>query len=82
MLPNEAVQPAIHLAVELSSSAWLVAVQSPAAAKVRLHRMNAGDVKALLSLIALLRSRAASKLGIDVPVASCFEAGRDGFWFV
>ena len=80
MLPNEAVQPAIHLAIELSSSAWLVAVQSPAAEKVSLHRMNAGDVKALLSLIALLRSRAASKLGIDVPVASCFEAGRDGFW--
>ena len=40
MLPNEAVQPAIHLAIELSSSAWLVAVQPPAAEKVSVHRMN------------------------------------------
>ena len=39
-----------------------------------------GDVEALLSLIALLRSRAASELGSDVPAASCFGAGRDGFW--
>jgi transposase len=33
-----------------------------------------------LTLIDDLRSRVASKLGGQINVACCFEAGRDGFW--
>jgi hypothetical protein len=31
-------------------------------------------------LIADLRKKVATKLGVEAAVLSCFEAGRDGFW--
>ena len=72
--------PVIHLAIELSSSTWLVAAQLPGSDKPNLHRIGAGDTAALLALIAALRARVAAKLGKVADVACCFEAGRDGFW--
>ena len=42
--------------------------------------MEAGDSRALLALIADLRKKVATKLGVEAAVLSCFEAGRDGFW--
>ena len=48
--------------------------------KIKLHRMEAGDGNALLALISELRRKAVAEGGVDVIVASCFEAGRDGFW--
>jgi transposase len=48
--------------------------------KIKLHRMEAGDGNALLALISELRRKAVAESGVDVIVASCFEAGRDGFW--
>jgi Winged helix-turn helix len=48
--------------------------------KTGLHRMEAGDSQALLALIADLRKKVATKLGVEAAVVSCFEAGRDGFW--
>jgi transposase len=53
----------------------------PTSEKIRLHRIHAGDAAALLELIKKLQSHVAAKLGcVEVIVASCFEAGRDGFW--
>lgn len=76
-MPSETT---IYAAIELSLSSWLVAARVPGTEKLRLHRIEGGDVKALLTLIDDLRLRASAKLGQSVDVACCFEAGRDGFW--
>jgi transposase len=70
----------VHVAVELSSSSWLVAIRLPGAEKSRLHRIEGGDATALLALLADVGQRASAKLGRALDVACCFEAGRDGFW--
>jgi transposase len=81
MQPIDPFNPTIHLAIELSTSTWLVAAQMPTSEKIRLHRIHAGDAAALLELIKKLQSHVAAKLGcVEVIVTSCFEAGRDGFW--
>jgi transposase len=76
-MPSETI---VHVAIELSTSSWLVAARLPGAKRPRLHRIEGGDAAALLTLIAELRSRASFKLGGVAEVACCFEAGRDGFW--
>jgi transposase len=72
--------PTLYLAIELSSSAWLIAAHLPETEKPKLHRVYAGDTKGLLAFIAALRARVMAKLGMVADVACCFEAGRDGFW--
>src|SRR5258708_14854217 len=76
-MPSETT---IHVAIELSVSAWLVATRPPGAEKSRLHHIEGGDTTALLALITELRTRASTKLGKPAEVVCCFEAGRDGFW--
>lgn len=72
--------PVIHLTIELSCRAWLVAARLPGDEKPRLHRIVGGDSAALLALVSSLRARAATRLGAPIGVVCCFEAGRDGFW--
>ena len=72
--------PVLHLALELSVSSWLIAYRLPWSDKVRLQRVSAGDGAALLTLVSDLREKVAARMGPDVTLASCFEAGRDGFW--
>lgn len=72
-------ESAIHLALELSRSVWLIAARLPGAAKSSLHRIDAGDTAALLNLAASLRAQVAAKFGLTAEVICCFEAGRDGF---
>lgn len=74
------IENTLYVAIELSASAWLVAVLLPGVEKVRLHRVDAGDATALLGCVAMHRARAEERLGAAVEVVSCFEAGRDGFW--
>ena len=81
MEPLARIEPTIYLALELSASTWLVAAQLPTSDKIDMHRLDAGDTVALLDLIRKLQARVRAKLGRnDVTVASCFEAGRAGFW--
>ena len=80
MPTNNASRPIVYLAIELSVSSWVVACRQPANEKIKLHRMEAGDTGTLLALISNLRRKAVAEFGIDATVASCFEAGRDGFW--
>lgn len=78
---SAAEQPAtIYLALELSRASWVVAVHSPLADKISLHRLAGGDSSGLLALIARLRARLERALGRPVAVVSCYEAGYDGFW--
>jgi transposase len=76
-MPSENI---VHVAIELSVSSWLIGARLPGSEKVRLHRVDGGDTRALLALIEELRSRASSKSSGAAEVTCCFEAGRDGFW--
>ena len=76
-MPSETT---VHVAIELSSSSWLVAIRLPGAEKSRVRRIEGGDTTGLLALLADVRRQASTKLGAGVNVACCFEAGRDGFW--
>ncbi|MFC0389727.1 IS110 family RNA-guided transposase [Muricoccus vinaceus] len=70
----------IHIAIEFSTSVWLVGTRLPGAAKSRMHRIDAGDSKALLTLVGDLRARRVNGLDQVAQLVCCFEAGRDGFW--
>jgi transposase len=78
---SAAPQPAtIYLALELSGASWVVAVHTPLADKIGLHKLKGGDREGLLALIARLRARVQAALDRPVAVISCYEAGYDGFW--
>jgi len=70
----------IFVAIELSQRSWLVALHSPDKDKVSHHKLEGGDHAGLLALIDRVRERAARTLGGVPAVASCYEAGYDGFW--
>lgn len=70
----------IYIAIELSTSSWVVATRLPGVAKSKMHRIYAGDTAALLALISDLRARNPNTPGDVVGLVCCFEAGRDGFW--
>src|SRR5689334_10724114 len=80
MSANPMSHPIVHLALELSVTSWVIAYRLPWSDKVRLQRVSAGDNAALLTLVSDLRERVATRVGPGVTLASCFEAGRDGFW--
>src|SRR5205085_2512332 len=70
----------IFVAIELSQKSWLVTLHSPDRDRISRHKLEGGDHAALLALIEKTRSRAEQKLGGSLRVASCYEAGYDGFW--
>jgi transposase len=70
----------IFVAIELSQKSWLVTLHSPDRDRISRHKLEGGDHAALLALIEKTGSRAEQKLGSAVRVASCYEAGYDGFW--
>src|SRR5205814_677234 len=53
-MPSESI---VHVAIEFSVSSWLIAARLPGAEKPRLHRIEGGDMAALLAFFAELRSR-------------------------
>ncbi len=59
----------VHVAIELSSTLWLVGTRLPGADKARMHRLAAGNVTGLLALLADLRLRATARLGQAAAVA-------------
>jgi transposase len=70
----------IFVAIELSQKSWLMTLHSPDRDRMSRHKLEGGDHAGLLALIEKTRSRAEQKLGSAVRVASCYEAGYDGFW--
>ena len=70
--------PALYLALELSNRSWKLAFSTGHGQKPRFRNVPARDLDALTREIALARKR----FGFPdaVPVISCYEAGRDGFW--
>ncbi len=70
--------PALYLALELSNRSWKLAFSTGHGQKPRFRNVPARDLDALTREIALARKR--FDLPDSVPVISCYEAGRDGFW--
>jgi transposase len=70
----------IFVALELSRRSWLVTMYSPDRDRISRCKLEGGDHVGLLALIARVRDRAAHALGSAPAVASCYEAGYDGFW--
>jgi len=70
--------PVLALSLELGASEWKMAF-SPGLGQAPRHRtVAAGDLEAVKREIAAAKAR--FQLPDDVPVMSCYEAGRDGFW--
>ena len=64
------------MAIELSKSTWVVAIQPPAVDKVSLFRIAGGEIERLFELFEQARRRA----GQPIEICACYEAGYDGFW--
>jgi transposase len=77
---THATTPAVqlHLAFELGWNDWVLAFTVGHGQAPRLRTIRARDVEALHAEIAKAKLR--FELPADVPVVSCYEAGRDGFW--
>ena len=78
MIQYTTIQPHLYMAFELSQSKWLLGFTIGFGQRPRLRTIAARDLATLQTEIQLARER--FELGADVPVISCYEAGRDGFW--
>jgi transposase len=72
------IQPHLYMAIELSQSKWLLGFTIGFGQRPRLRTIAARDLAALQNEIRFAKERFAQEQ--DVPVMSCYEAGRDGFW--
>jgi transposase len=72
------IQPHLYMAFELSQCKWILGFTIGFGQRPRLRTITARDLAALENEIHLARERFG--LGAEVPVISCYEAGRDGFW--
>jgi transposase len=71
----------LFVALELSRSTWLIAINAPGSDKISRYQIAAGDTAALLALLARLKVRVKQDCGEVVDkVISIHEAGLDGFW--
>lgn len=70
--------PSLLLAFELSASAWKLGFTVGLGQAPRVRTITAGALERVWTEIAAAKQRFG--LGPDAPVASCYEAGRDGFW--
>jgi transposase len=68
----------LMLAFELGSTKWVLGFTTAPGQRPRLRTIAAGDLPGLTKEI--LPAKARFGLSLDVPVRSCYEAGRDGFW--
>src|SRR5262245_56559383 len=68
------------VAIELSKSNWVVGFRTALTDNISRHQVKAGDAEGLIELIERVRTRVARQLSRSVEIASCYEAGYDGFW--
>ncbi len=69
---------ALYVACELSAKEWLLTMSSAPDARRYRARVRAGDGEAVRRVVATTKERLG--VGMEAPVRSCYEAGRDGFW--
>ena len=78
MNPTIPTTPVLYLALELGQRTWKLAFTVGLGQKPRLRTIAARDTDALMTEIAAAKKRFG--LPENAAVASCYEAGRDGFW--
>ena len=68
----------LYVALELSLNTWKLALTTSRIGKIRIRDVPARDLSGFLAEI----QGAKARLGLaeDTRVATCYEAGRDGFW--
>jgi len=67
----------VYIAFELGAKKWVV-LFGDRSGRVSRHKLTAGDMERFLGLLERVRGR--FKVDRAARVASCYEAGRDGFW--
>jgi len=72
------ITPVLYLSLELGQKTWKLAFTIGLGQKPRLRTIAARDTEALMAEIRAAKKRFG--LPEDAAVASCYEAGRDGFW--
>jgi transposase len=77
-LQSSVPAPVLHLAFELGQTRWKLGFTTGLGQRPRERTIAARDVGRLAEEIG--RARARFALAPDVPVVSCYEAGREGFW--
>lgn len=75
---SKAVDRCLYLALDLGWTQWHLAFTTEVGQKPRLRTVQARDLSALQEEIRRAKERL--NLPAQARVASCFEAGRDGFW--
>ena len=68
------------VALELSKSTWVCAFAPPKSGRASVHRMRAGDVDRLVSILETGRARAMRDASRPLEIVLCYEVGYDGFW--
>ena len=68
----------LFVAFEVAKRQWKLALSSGFGVTAMVRTVSAGDWAAVEAALAAARRRFA--LAATVPVVSCYEAGRDGFW--
>lgn len=71
-------EPVLYVALELGKKEWKLAMTSGFGRQPWLRTIAGGDLPALTRAVA--EGRARCGLAPTARVASCYEAGRDGFW--
>lgn len=69
----------LYVALELSAKTWRLGM-SNGGTTVRQVTVTAGDLEGLKVAVRKAKERFGLPATMRVPVASCYEAGRDGFW--
>ena len=72
------IQPRLYLAFELGNKQWKLGSTIGLGQAPRLRTITAGDLSQVRDEIA--RAKRRFNLAEEMPVVSCYEAGRDGFW--
>ncbi len=75
MIDRTSRETCLFVAFELGEKEWKIACATSLGEKPRLHTLRARGTKRLLELIRKAQHRANA-----TRIASCYEAGRDGFW--
>ena len=80
-MPNQIdVRSVCCVALELSQSTWVCAFSPPENQRASVHRMHAGDVNRLVSILEAGRTMAMREASRPLEIVVCYEAGYDGFW--
>jgi transposase len=80
MTTKFAVNDVCCVALELSKSTWVCAFAPPESGRASVHKIRAGDVGRLISILETGRARAVREASRSLEIVLCYEVGYDGFW--